>query len=98
MRCHGKASSARSDHRHSVRGTLFSLAGCCVLGLTTFLGVSASTAWADPCPNVSFRIGPSANLPDCRAYEQVSPADKNGTDIVNVGGNETAPSGDRIAY
>ncbi|HET7485878.1 MAG TPA: hypothetical protein VFJ64_10960 [Solirubrobacterales bacterium] len=72
------------------------MAGFCVLA--TFLWVSVSAASADPCPNSAFRTGASANLPDCRAYEQVSPADKNGTDIVNIGGNEAAPTGDRIAY
>jgi hypothetical protein len=82
-----------ATYRHSVRGVL-----ACFCVFTTFLWVSASAVSADPCPNASFRIGPSANLPDCRAYEQVSPADKNGTDIVNVGGNEAAPSGDRIAF
>jgi hypothetical protein len=28
------------------------------------------------CENQAFRVGPSANLPDCRAYEQVTPVDK----------------------
>src|SRR5205085_10405699 len=33
------------------------------------------------CPNQQFRIGSSAPLPECRAFEMVSPVDKNGGDI-----------------
>jgi hypothetical protein len=33
---------------------------------------------AEPCPNEAFRSGPSASLPDCRAYEQLTPIDKEG--------------------
>ncbi len=36
---------------------------------------------AKPCPNDAFRIGPAARLPDCRAYEMVSPVNKNNGDI-----------------
>ena len=34
-----------------------------------------------PCANDAFRGGPGARLPDCRAYEMVSPVDKNGGDV-----------------
>jgi hypothetical protein len=30
------------------------------------------------CPNEAFRVGLSAALPDCRAYEQITPRDKEG--------------------
>lgn len=33
------------------------------------------------CSNRQFRVGPSANLPDCRAYEMVSPLDKDNGDV-----------------
>ena len=39
----------------------------------------AATPLFGPClENEAFRVGPSAALPDCRAYEQASPVNKNG--------------------
>lgn len=37
-----------------------------------------SEAPEESCPNAQFRIGLSANLPDCRAYELISPPDAGG--------------------
>ena len=58
------------------------------------------------CANSALRTGASASLPDCRAYEMVSPIDKNGGDVVRElsGAGETggyvqaAPDGDSLAY
>ncbi len=43
--------------------------------------VSVGSASADQCANATFRTGASADLPDCRAYEQVSPQRKFGQGV-----------------
>ncbi len=45
---------------------------------------SAPSAGASTCPNAQFRSGPSERLPDCRAYEQVSPVEKGGQDALTL--------------
>jgi hypothetical protein len=60
------------------------------------------------CPNQVFRGGASAILPDCRAYEMVSPLDKNNGDIVTsivdpVPGshptlNQSSLDGEKLTY
>lgn len=67
---------------------------------------------AGACPNEALRTGQSRNLPDCRAYELVTPANMNGlnptainignsTQEVTSGGFDTflgAPSGESVIF
>jgi hypothetical protein len=69
---------------------------------TTYEPVVADTS----CPNQAFRVGPSATLPNCRAFEMVSPVDKNGGEIdrsitvttPSPGFFQAAPLGEQLAY
>jgi hypothetical protein len=59
-----------------------------------------------PCANALFRQGPAEQLADCRAYEMVSPVDKNNSDIhglINVNSmltvlDQSALSGEKLTY
>jgi hypothetical protein len=52
------------------------------------------------CPNDSFRgSSPSGALPDCRAYEQASPVDKNSGDLIgSIDRAKTSVNGDRVSF
>jgi hypothetical protein len=51
---------------------------CALAGVLACASVSPPVASAETCPNIEYRVGPSASLPDCRAYEQVTPVEKAG--------------------
>ncbi len=63
----------------------------------TFTTYGASSPDTE-CPNQALRIGPSANLPDCRAYEMVTPVDKNGGDGWWEGLSQSSIDGDGLTY
>jgi hypothetical protein len=71
-------------------------------------GVGGETG---PCPNEPFRTGLSAALPDCRAYEQLTPVDKEGAQelfhyrfqipaavVVGEDGEHAALEGQAVSY
>jgi hypothetical protein len=70
-------------------------------GFTTVASEEVSTS----CSNQALRSGPSAALPDCRAYELVTPANTNGHSpfgtrfSVNTFTNrQVSPTGDRLPF
>lgn len=66
----------------------------------SFRTARAQTAEAS-CPNTAFRIGPSSTLPDCRAYELVSPLDKANGDVSGsraYGLAQVDPTGQRMTF
>jgi hypothetical protein len=58
---------------------------------------AAATQAADPCPNAAIRGQQnSTQLPNCRAYELVTPVDKNGGDASTA--LTSSPDGNRMAF
>ncbi|MGC1852037.1 MAG: hypothetical protein WA687_06320, partial [Solirubrobacterales bacterium] len=102
----------RSDHLLSVTlkgltpGTTYHWRIVCTNSSDTTEGGDHTVATSElptldsACSNQAFRTGASAFLPDCRAYEMVSPLDKNGGNILvlNQGHVQAAPEGDTITY
>lgn len=75
-----------------------------VLGVLLFSGAPVAIA-GEACPNEAIRARETEHdsyatrLPDCRAYEQVSPVDKNATDALGAADRvESSPSGDSVSY
>jgi hypothetical protein len=66
------------------------------------LGVSSAQAEGAPCPNEQLRAEQpfGLNLPDCRAYEMVSPLQKNDSDAVlpEYDGTRSSLSGEAVTY
>ncbi len=83
----------------SLRPRLLVLALC----VLPAIGLAApAPALAETCPNAQFRVGPSLHLPDCRAYELVTPSFKNGdaateySDISHYG--DISPNGEAVGF
>lgn len=66
----------------------------------TFHTLPLAVSPATICANQAFRSGASARLPDCRAYELVSPLDKNNGDIAAGADSfaQAAASGQRMTF
>src|ERR1044072_6163781 len=96
-------SGAGASPRASSWACRFVLAAMACSGLGA-ASVPSVAFGADTCPNASARSGLSAELSRCRAYEMVSPLDKNGGDIdrdavfASYATSGASVAGDAVAY
>jgi hypothetical protein len=84
-----------------VLGVLADVLAMLAIVFATGNWVTPVSAASPACPNVDFRAtgSPSAGLPDCRAYEQVSPVDKSGFSAYAPGlPAQTVSSGEALEY
>jgi hypothetical protein len=84
-----------------LRASMASVLSLTVLALGMLSLSSAPGALAGSCPNEAIRKTEpyGSALPDCRAYEQVSPVDKNATDAAGRPGYvQSSPDGERVSY
>jgi hypothetical protein len=75
--------------------------GCLWLLAFTVLAGKTESAIADTCPNDAIRAQQGVQaLPDCRAYEMVSPLDKNSGNVSKsaIGGSRSTPDGEGFEF
>jgi hypothetical protein len=95
VRVLGSAHDQGTDNEgEKLKGLLAALsAAACALVL-----LAPVTAGAAECANEGLRLGPSAGLGECRAYEMVSPVDKDGGNVGRVLQTKVSPDGERVTF
>lgn len=97
--------ASMTDRKPWFRIPVARLLGSTVFLLSALLFSSVPVALAESCPNEAIRKTEAeydsyaSQMPDCRAYEQVSPVDKNTTDAIGTAGFvESSSTGESVSY